>query len=325
MKDLTPVFLTMSIKVIDAETVQRTLSMSACIDLMADTQLALSQGRIELPLRSIVPISGADNFLCVMPGENENIFGAKMISLFPTNPGDHDKPAIQGYIILFSKDTGTPIALIDAASVTAIRTAAASAAATRVLAQENARTLALLGYGVQADSHLEAMCAIRPIDEVRIWGRSIAKARKFVAKTRAVHSLNITAVAECQQAVSGADIICAISGAPDPIIQGHWVAPGTHVNLVGAHTATTREADSELIQRARVFTEVNQFALAEAGDLIIPIAAGEMSKDDIVGEIGAVIEGNLAGRLTERDITVYKSLGNTAQDLAAAHYIYANC
>ena len=296
--------------------------MDACIDLMADTQAAISRGEIALPPRSFVPVADGKGTMGLMPGEIPSGFGAKLISLFPENP-HAGLPAIQGCIVLFDRATGTPAALIDGASVTAIRTAAASGAATRALAREDASVLAILGYGVQAGTHLEAMRCVRPVREVRAWGPSMERARRFARRHNAGDS-SVEAVKTAREAVAGANIVCAVSGATEPIIEGRRLAAGCHVNLVGAHTPTTREADGETMRRARVFTEITSAALRESGDIQLAIGEGMMTANDVCGEIGEVFDGRIAGRRSNDEITLYVSLGNTAQDLAAAQYVAAS-
>lgn len=303
----------------DADTVRRVLRMDACIDLMADTQAAISRGEIAPPLRSFVPVADGRGGMGIMPGDAPAAFGAKLVSLFAENPA-RGLPMIQGCILLFDRETGAPAALVEGASVTAIRTAAASGAATHALAREDACVLALLGYGVQAETHLEAMRCVRPVREVRVWGPSIEKASRFAAR-HADDGVAVTAVETAREAVSGADLVCAVSAASEPIIDGRRLAKGCHVNLVGSHSPTTREADSETMGRARVFTEITAFAMKEAGDILLAIEEGFLTEDNLAGEIGAVIGGAIEGRRSEEEITVYKSLGNVAQDLAAAHYV----
>ena len=312
----------MSLPVIDAQFVERHLTMAACIDLVADVQAQISAGRIELPLRRFHSVGDGAGHFGLMPGELPagDVFGAKLISLFPDNPATADLPAIQGHVLLFDRHNGAPLACIDAASITGLRTAAASGAATRVLAREDARTLALLGYGVQARTHLAAMCAVRDIDRVFVWGPTLSKAQAFAASVKHP-GITVQAVASAAQAVSGADIVCAVSGAREPIVHGAELAAGCHVNLVGAHSPSAREADTAAVLRARVFTEITEFALAEAGDLMIPIQAQEYAASMIAGEIGAVVSGDLIGRQRPDQVTLYKSLGNTAQDLVSANYV----
>lgn len=293
--------------------------MEACIDLMAETQAAISSGEITLPPRSFVPVAEGRGTMGLMPGEIPSGFGAKLISLFPKNP-NAGLPAIQGCIVLFDRETGTPAALIDGGSVTAIRTAAASGAATRALARDDASVLAILGYGVQAETHLEAMRSVRPVSKVRVWGPSMERARRFVRQHNARDS-SIEAVKTAREAVAGANIVCAVSSATEPIIEGRWLAAGCHVNLVGAHTPTTREADGVTLRRARIFTEITSAAMRESGDVQLAIDEGMISRDEICGEVGEVIAGQLKGRRSDEEITLYVSLGNTAQDLAAAQYV----
>lgn len=315
----------MELPYLDTHQVEQLLPMSRCIDLMAEAAVAVRRGQAILPQRLIAPLPTplSHNLFATMPGALSvpAVFGAKLVSIFPDNP-QHQVPAIQGVIVLFDLAGGQPLALVDAASVTAIRTAAASAAATRMLAREDASVLALLGSGVQAMSHLEAVLAVRPISEVRVWGRSQAGASNFSARAASRFGLAVNAVEDAGEAVRGADIVCTVTGSAEPVLQGEWLAPGSHINLVGAHSADTREADTDTIRRARVFVEVERFADSEAGDLLIPLRAGEISPSHIVGEIAAVIEGELPGRCNRQEITLYKSLGNTAQDLVAANAVF---
>ena len=305
----------MSLTFIDADGVAANLTMSACIDLMAAVQSAISRGDLQLPLRTFLDIRGA-NTLGIMPGvlDAPAVSGAKLITLFPNNPAAN-RPAIQGIILLFDNRDGSPLAVVDAAPITALRTAAASGAATRILANDQARVLAVLGCGVQAQTHINAMKTVRPIDEIRIWGRDANKAKAVATQHGGITSNSVEA------AVTGAEIVCCVTGAHQPILEGRWLSPGTHVNLVGAHTPDSREADAETLRRARVFTEISEFADAEAGDILLAIKDG-VDPGVVIGEIGQVLNGECPGRTQPSDITVYKSLGNVGQDLAAAHHTY---
>ncbi len=315
-----------AVSVYDAAAVRSGLPMATCIDLLTDLHAAISRGEIELPLRSSLPLPfepSGSNTLLVMPGAlpDPAVFGAKLLSIYPGNGNPQSAvPVIQGYILLFDGSNGAPLALVDAASLTAIRTAAASGAATRALANPQAHSLALLGYGVQAASHLEAMCAVRPIRAVRVWGPDPEKAEAFAVRHNS-EAVRIQAVASAEKAVDGADVVCAVTASTDPILEGGWLAPGCHLNLVGAHTPTTREADGATLARARVFTEITGFALAEAGDLLLAIREGVFDQTAIAGEIGSVFAGELQGRQRDDQITLYKNLGNVAQDLVAAYHV----
>ena len=311
----------MPIRVIEAESVRRVLTMSDCIDLMEATQAAISRSENGLPLRSILPVGEGPGFFGVMPcvaGESGR-FGAKLISLYAGNAAK-GQAAIQGYVIVFDNVSGAPQALVEAASITAIRTAAASAAASRRLAREDASVLALLGYGVQAESHLEAMRCVRDIREVRVWGPSLQKARAFAAR-HDHDGPEVAPVKSASDAVRGAHIVCAVSNASDPVVRSQDVSPGAHLNMVGAHRPHDREVDTATVERARVYTEITRFALAEAGDLILAMREGSFSQHDIVGEIGQVFAGAVPGRTRDDEITLYENLGNAAQDLATAAFV----
>jgi ornithine cyclodeaminase/alanine dehydrogenase-like protein (mu-crystallin family) len=311
----------MAIDVLSGDAVRSCVSMEACIDLMADTMASLSRGEASLPQRSVVGLGTSGNDFIVMPGATGRpaAFGAKLVSFFPRNP---DLPAIQGVIVVFDASSGRPTAIVDAAAVTTLRTAAASGMATRLLARQDATTLALLGCGIQAESHLRAMLAVRDIRRVIVWGRSMAKARAFAERQRSRAGIEITVVPDAQSAVRQADIICTVTSSPTPVLEGRWIRPGTHLNLVGAFTPATREADTDAICMARLFVEIREFALAEAGELLIPIGQGAITAGHVQGEIADVIAGTVPGRTTPDEVTAYKSLGNVAQDLATAAYAH---
>lgn len=308
--------------IITADQVRSLLPMSECIAAMETAMTAVSQGRLAMPSRIIMPLVDNSAYFGVMPGSlaDPSVYGAKVVSLHPANPAA-GRPAIQGFVALFDHDHGQPVAIVDGAEITALRTAAASGLATRLLARPDARTLGLFGNGTQATAHLEAICAVRPIEEVRVWARSPEKAEAFVRAHAARTQANIVAVGDPAEA-GGCDVVCTVSGAAEPILKGAWVMPGAHVNLVGAHSPTAREADTDLIVRGRVYVDAFASAWNEAGDLLIPIEEGAIDRAHIVGEIGALLAGNIPGRTDDSEITVYKSLGVVAQDIVAAHRAY---
>jgi ornithine cyclodeaminase len=318
----------LKIEIIDGKTVRECLSMERCIALMVETQIALYQQKALAPQRLKIGLFEGDDELLVMPAvlQEPAVAGIKTLTLCPDNPKASEpslaRPAIQGLMTLFDSSTGSPIALVDAASITAIRTAAASGAATQVLAKEDASILCLLGTGVQAETHLKAMLAVRPITQVRVWGRSGNKAESFAQRMQSAMMIPIEAKDNISNAVKGADIICALTGSQEPIVQGEWIKSGAHLNLVGSHSPNAREVDTCTIQHARLFVEVKSAALKEAGDILIPLQAKEIRESHILGEIALVHLDEVPGRVCDEDITVYKSLGNAAQDLAAAYAVY---
>jgi alanine dehydrogenase len=314
----------MAIQVIDAERVRRLLPMAACIDVMAEAMKAASGGEVVQPMRTVLPVDAGGGQLFVMPAASRSLgcYGAKLISLTPANSGK-GLPTIRGDYLLFESDTGAAVALIDAASLTAIRTAAASGLATRLLARPEATTCGILGTGVQATTHVEAMRAVRPIREIRIWGRDAEKAHRLAQELKASTGLVVNAHVD-PATVAACDLVCTVTAAGEPILKGDWVRPGAHVNLVGAHTLTQREADTELVRRSLVFVDLLAAAQREAGDVMIPIQEGSVPADHVRGEIGHVMAGVLAGRTSPDQVTLYKSVGIAAQDLFAARHVLSH-
>jgi ornithine cyclodeaminase len=312
----------MAILVIDAEQVRRLLPMSECIDVMAEALKAVSGGAVVQPQRTVLPVDNEGSHLFVMPAASGPLacYGAKLISLTPANAGKR-LPTIRGDYLLFETETGSAVALVDALSLTAIRTAAASGLAARLLARPEATTCGIFGTGVQARTHVEAMCAVRPLREIRIWGRDWEKTNGFARQLKEITGLVVSGHKD-PATVAACDIICTVTSATQPILRGEWVRPGAHVNLVGAHMLTQREADTELVRRSRVFVDQLEAARREAGDLMIPIQEASVPADHIRGEIGKVAAGALAGRTSPDEVTLFKSVGIAAEDLFAARHVF---
>jgi ornithine cyclodeaminase len=248
--------------------------------------------------------------------------GLKALTVFPGNEGTaYDSH--QGAVLLFDGEHGRLLAILDASAVTAIRTAAVSGVATRVLAREDASDLALLGTGVQADSHLEAMLLARPVRRVRAWSRDPGHVRAFVERSRRRHGIDLEPAVDARSAVEGADIVCTVTSSREPVVKGEWLAAGAHVNAVGASLPTARELDSEAVARARLFVDRRESALSEAGDFLIPRREGRFGDDHIQAELADVLLGRHQGRGSARELTIFKSLGLAAEDVAAARLVYA--
>jgi ornithine cyclodeaminase len=247
--------------------------------------------------------------------------GTKLISVYPGNHGT-ELDSHQGAVLLFDGENGSLLAMMDAASITAIRTAAVSGVATRLLARTDASTLAILGSGVQARTHLDAMFAVRPFKKVFVWSRDADHARALVSKTPWTEHADFQVVSDARTAVEGADVVCTVTASRESVLHGKWLRPGTHVNAVGASLPTARELDTEAIKRSLVFVDRRESALNEAGDLLIPMKEGALSADHIKGEIGQLLSGHDPGRQNGNEITVFKSLGLAVEDLAAAHYLH---
>ncbi|WP_034161490.1 ornithine cyclodeaminase family protein [Sphingomonas sp. ERG5] len=307
---------------ISAQDVARDLSYEVCIPLMRKTMIALSEGRTRQLLRGIIDLPG-DRAFGVMPGLllESGAFGAKLVSVYPDN-FSAGKPSHQGVIVLFDPDSGAPVCIVDAGEVTAIRTAAASAAATDILATPDAGHLAVLGYGEQAWRHIEAIRHIRRLERVTIWGRSPQRADALVRRVQAT-GIDATAASDVAAAVADADIICTVTAASEPVLMDRWVRAGTHINAVGSSRAGPREIDDALVARSRFFADHGVGVLAQGAEFLHAKEAGLIDDDHLLGEIGEVMTGATTGRVTDNDITLYKSLGSIVQDLACAWHLYS--
>ena len=313
--------MSVELRVLTAPEIQRLLPMSECIDLMRQTMIAVSAGKAVLPLRSLMKMPGDIGVLGIMPGylSTAEMYATKLISLIPRNAGTEHSSHI-GMLVLFETEHGYPVGLLDGAEVTAIRTAAASGMATRLLARADASRLAILGTGEQARRHIEAMIEVRPISDIRIWGRAEAKALALADACFDQYGVEARPCREVRDAVAGADIVCTVTHAAEPVLMGEWIGPGTHLNVVGSSVPTTAEIDGHLVAKSRFFVDYRESALAQAGEYRRAIATGLIGPEHILGEIGTVAEGSLPGRTSDDDITLYKSLGIAAQDIAAGRF-----
>lgn len=309
-------------RVLRAADVRALLPMSECIDLMQRTMIAVSQGRTVLPLRSVLVMPRGRGLMGNMPAylTEPECFGVKLVSIMP-----HNKPPAYsshlGVVMLFEAEHGQPVALLDAAEITAIRTAAASAVATRLLAQQDAGDLALIGAGEQARAHLEAMLAVRSLRRVRVWARDGGKAAAFAQVEGARHRIAIEAAPTVREAVAGADIICTLTKAREPILLGEWLVPGMHLNVVGSSAPSAAEIDTLAVVKARFFVDYRDSTIHEGGEYLRALKEGAIAPDHILAEIGEVASGSKVGRRSPQDMTLYKSLGIAPQDLAAAHFV----
>jgi len=310
------------IRVLRAVEIRQLLSMAECVDLMHRTMIAVSERRVVLPLRSIMVMPGEIGMLGNMPGylAEPECFGVKLISLIPRNKPPQYSSHL-GLVLLFEAEHGCPVALLDGAEITALRTAAASGLATRLLARPEAGDLALLGAGEQARSHLQAMLAVRTLRRVRVWARDSGKAAAFARDEGTRHGITIETSPTVRQAVAGADIICTVTMASEPILLGEWLAPGAHLNVVGSSIAAAAEIDTAAVLKSRYFVDWRESTVNEGGEYLRALKAAAITPEHILGEIGEVANGSKVGRQAPSDITLYKSLGIAPQDLASAHYV----
>ena len=313
----------MSVRIINQAEVRQLLLMDECIELMHTAFTALARGTASNPLRPIMKLPHKRGVLATMPAcsSNPEALAVKVIAVFPGNLGT-SYDSHQGAVLLFDTDDGRLLAIMDASEVTAIRTAAASAVATELLAHQTAEDLAILGSGVQARTHLEAMVAVRNIKRVRIWSRTSERAQALVERERERFNVQFDLTEDAAQAVRGAGVICTTTAAREPVLLGKWLSDGAHVNAVGSASPVMRELDTAAVLRARLFVDSRESAVNEAGDLLIPLEEGAITGDHILAEIGEILEGSAPGRSHDDEITVFKSLGVGVQDLMAADHVY---
>jgi alanine dehydrogenase len=288
--------------ILDERAVHELLKMEELIEAMAKAMADLSSGKVVQPGRVMLPIAEHQGFLGLMPAY-AGALGAKLVTFYPNNQGI---PSHHAMILLFRPDTGEPLVTMDGRLITEMRTAAVSAVATRLLARPEASVLGILGSGVQARSHLQALRLVRTFRDVRVWSprNAAAFAKEF----------GVRAVPTAEEAVRGADVVAVATSSQTPVLSGAWLAPGTHINAVGAPRPTWRELDDEVLRRAKLYVEQREAATRESGDVI---AAGK-----IFAEIGEVVAGTKPGRQSSDEITLYKSVGVAVQDVVSADLVY---
>lgn len=315
----------MNVLLLGHDEVTALLSMGECIKLMREALLSLAEGRVHQPLRTIIRPEDAKGVMGLMPSyasEPHAAFGLKAICVFGGNPA-RDLDTHQGAVLLFSAETGELQAVVNASAVTAVRTAAVSGVATQALAREDACELAVLGAGVQARSHVEAMSHARQIRRCRIVSRSVEHARKLADELSESHSFPIEAVETVEDALRGADLIVTATNAAEAVVRREWVADGAHINAVGSCTPHTRELDAETVAASSMFVDSVESTVNEAGDYIHALREGTISGlEHIRAELGEVLNGTKPGRTSSEEVTLFKSLGLAVEDLAAAEYLY---
>lgn len=311
----------MTLLVLNRQNVEALLDVRSAIDLVDTAMKALSGGETRQLLRRLLPLPGSPGVLGDMPGSLAagKTFGLKCIAVLPAATPGH--PSHQGAVLLFEPTSGEPVALIEAGTLTAIRTAAATASATRYLARSSARVLGLLGAGEQAQWHVPALLAVRPFERILVWARDTERAATFARTMTTLHRVPCVPVGNAADAAA-ADVVCTLTSAREPVLRGAWLREGAHVNLVGSSSLVPCEADEACVARSRYFVDWEESARAQASEFRRALDAKLITDAHLLGEIGAVALGRIAGRRTESEITLYKSLGVIAQDLICGWHAY---
>ena len=313
----------MKVLIADQKLVTELLPMDEAIEVMRRALTMLAEGDAVMPLRQMLVMPGGNRVMGVMPSYLGGLdaVGVKVVAAFPANFGT-EYDTHQGVVLFFDTEQGLLHAIVDATSITAIRTAAVSGLATDLLARPDAGDLAIIGAGTQAHTHLQAMMAVRPVRRVRVYSVPAESAAAFAERESTLTGLEVEACSSAEEAVEGADLICTVTSATEPVLRGAWVSPGAHINAVGAYTPATRELDSTLVVAARLYADRRESLLSEAGEFLIPRSEGLIGDEHIVGEIGEVLLGKVPARTSPDEITLFKSLGIAVEDLAAAHHVY---
>jgi ornithine cyclodeaminase/alanine dehydrogenase-like protein (mu-crystallin family) len=313
--------------ILTREDVRRAAAMPEIMDAVAAGFAQLSSGQADIPLRPHIALPEREASVLVMPAylRGDEKLGVKLLTLFPQNTAQ-GLPAIAALVALFDTTNGQPLVLLDGGLLTALRTGAASGVATRLMARRDARTLALFGAGAQALAQVWAVCVARRIERVWLVNRTREHAVRLAAELRAFGppiSADVRVAVLAREALAEAEIICCATGSATALFDDDELRPGTHINAIGAYRATMREIPGATVARARLIVDQRAAAWAEAGELVLARAEGLIDETHVVGELGEVVLGQIAGRVNDEQITFFKSVGNAAQDVAAAHVILA--
>jgi ornithine cyclodeaminase/alanine dehydrogenase-like protein (mu-crystallin family) len=310
--------------ILDRAAVERLLTMPACIEVMEKALRQLARGEVVLPLRSLVRRPDNRGFLGLMPawaGGGIDSFGLKAVCIFPENPA-RGLDTHLGAVLLFSGETGALLGVMNASAITAIRTAAVTAVATKVLARPDSRRVVIFGSGAQARTHVDAMAAILDLQRVDIVARNREKGSEMIASLRPRHSFDLELTEDPAAAVRAADVVITVTSSREPILKRAWIRPGTHINLVGSSVASAREVDGATMAAGSLFVDRRESTLNESGDYLFALREGAIEESHIRAELGEVLTGHAAGRKERDEITIFKSLGIAVEDLAAADFLY---
>jgi alanine dehydrogenase len=307
---------------LDADDVRALLSPEDCRAAVEEVFASCARGEVVQPQRVVAWRPDERGAMAAMPAfiGDPPILGAKLIAVFPGNRR-RGIPSHQGVVVLHDPEDGRVLAILDAGAITSLRTAAASALATKILCKADAASLALLGSGEQAWEHLRAMRTVRPVREVRVWSRTRAHALAFVRRAEEAFGIPVHATETAREAVRRADIVCTLTASTTPILHGEWLSEGTHVNAVGASTPAFRELDAEAVARSRLFADSRTSLATESMDYLGALEEGAIGEDHLLGDLGDLVTGRVQGRRDLRDITLFKSLGLSIEDLAAARLV----
>jgi ornithine cyclodeaminase len=310
--------------VLSEHEVEELLTMEECIGVVEEALTALARGEVHNPLRQAIRAPGAPGLLGLMPAWRSGAspyYALKEVCVFPENP-KRGLDTHVGAVILHSGETGEPLAFMNASAITAIRTAAVSAVATKLLARENSAVLAILGTGVQAKAHMRAIPLVRPVREIRVYSRRAAPASGWPSVAESRPEAGVARVTSAEECVRGADVIVTATSSREPVLRREWIAPGAHINAVGSSIAAAREIDTATMAACSLFVDRRESTINESGDFLFAVRDGAIDETHIRAEIGELLTGQARGRTSPDEITLFKSLGLAVEDLASAAFLY---
>jgi len=314
----------LKVLIVNKNEIKDAITMLGCIELMEDLFVKLEEGIADNPLRKAMVLPNKNGgLLSMMPGYNsqKNIMGIKTVSVYPEN-ADIGLESHQGTVTLFDSTNGIPLAIMDASQITSIRTAAVSAVATKALANKNSKVLAIIGSGVQAASHIEAMNTILDLDEIRVWSRNKKNVEIFIKNQRKKYSIPFIHAHSISDALENADVVCTTTSSNEPLIFSNHLTRGMHINAVGSSVKNAREFDGNAMKLSKFYVDKIESTLNESGDFLLAKKEGIINDKHIKGTIGEVLINNINGRESKNDITLFKSLGLAIEDISTAFYIY---
>jgi len=314
----------LKVLIVNKNEIKDAITMLGCIELMEDLFVKLEEGIADNPLRKAMVLPNKNGgLLSMMPGYNsqKNIMGIKTVSVYPEN-ADIGLESHQGTVTLFDSTNGIPLAIMDASQITSIRTAAVSAVATKALANKNSKVLAIIGSGVQAASHIEAMNTILDLDEIRVWSRNKKNVEIFIKNQRKKYSIPFIHAYSISDALENADVVCTTTSSNEPLIFSNHLTRGMHINAVGSSVKNAREFDGNAMKLSKLYVDKIESTLNESGDFLLAKKEGIINDKHIKGTIGEVLINNINGRESKNDITLFKSLGLAIEDISTAFYIY---
>jgi ornithine cyclodeaminase/alanine dehydrogenase len=304
--------------------VQSLLTMPEAMVAVEEAFRQHANGTVDMPQRPTIRVPDHHGIVLFMPAQigGMGALGMKVVTVYPDNPKKHDKPTVMGVILLNDPETGEVVSIIDGGYITAMRTGAVSGIATKYMARPDAKIASVFGGGVQARAQLVAMAEARQLERAYVYDVVPETAASFAADMTQQLGIPVEVGTDAHEVVSKSDLIATATSAADPIIDGDWVKPGTHVNGIGSHAPAMRELDTKLVARSRLVVDLREAALAEAGDVIIPIQEGAITEDHIVADLGQVVSGAVAGRTGDDEVTLFKSEGLAIQDVSVASRVY---